>query len=126
MHNFEFVKPSSIADAVAALANEDAQPISGGQTLIPSMKARLNAPEILVSLTGIAEMAGVRRDGSTMVVGAATTHAAVAREAAADFPGLAALAGLAYWPSRMCPGGGRPHPDRPDPVAQYRWRGLCR
>lgn len=93
MHNFEFVKPSSIADAVAALANEDAQPLSGGQTLIPSMKARLNAPEVLVSLTGIAEMTGVRRDGSALVVGAATTHAAVARDAAAEFPGLAALAG---------------------------------
>ena len=93
MHNFEFVKPSSIADAVAALANGDAQPLSGGQTLIPSMKARLNAPETLVSLTGIPEMQGVCRDGGALSVGAATTHATVARDAASHFPGLAALAG---------------------------------
>ncbi len=93
MHNFEFVRPSSIADAVAALASEDAQPLSGGQTLIPSMKARLNAPELLVSLTGIAEMKGVCRDGDALVIGAATTHAEVASAAAGDFPGLAALAG---------------------------------
>ncbi len=93
MHNFEFVKPSSVADAVAALANGEAQPLSGGQTLIPSMKARLNAPEVLVSLTGIAEMQGVSRDGGALEVGAATTHATVALEAASHFPGLAGLAG---------------------------------
>ncbi len=93
MHNFEFVKPSSVADAVAALENGEAQPLSGGQTLIPSMKARLNAPEILVSLTGIAELKGLSRDGGSLVIGAASTHAAVAAEAASHFPGLAALAG---------------------------------
>lgn len=93
MHNFEFVKPTSVAEAVAALANEDAQPLSGGQTLIPSMKARLNAPETLVSLTGIAELQGLSRDGDSLVIGAATTHAAVAAEGAGHFPGLAALAG---------------------------------
>jgi aerobic carbon-monoxide dehydrogenase medium subunit len=93
MHNFEFVKPSTLADAVAALGTDEAQPLSGGQTLIPSMKARLNAPAVLVSLTGIAELKGVCREGDTLVIGAATTHATVAADAAADFPGLAALAG---------------------------------
>ncbi|NBB98597.1 MAG: carbon monoxide dehydrogenase [Alphaproteobacteria bacterium] len=93
MYNFDFVKPGSVADAVAALAGEDAQPLSGGQTLIPSMKARLNAPETLVSLTGIPDLVGVCREGDALVIGAATTHAQVARDAAADFPGLAALAG---------------------------------
>ena len=92
MHNFEFVKPSSVAEAVAALANEEAQLLSGGQTLIPSMKARLNAPETLVSLTGIAELQGISRDGENLVIGAATTHATVARDAASHFPGLASLA----------------------------------
>jgi len=93
MYNFELVKPSSVAEAVSALANDEAQPLSGGQTLIPSMKARLNAPEVLVSLTGIAELTGVSRDGDTLTIGAANTHATVAEQASADFPGLAALAG---------------------------------
>jgi carbon-monoxide dehydrogenase medium subunit len=93
MYDFNFVKPASVADAVAALGADGAQPLSGGQTLIPSMKARLNAPGTLVSLTGIAEMHGVCRDGDTLVIGAATPHAVVAREAAAHFPALAALAG---------------------------------
>lgn len=93
MYDFSFVKPASVADAVAALGADGAQPLSGGQTLIPSMKARLNAPGVLVSLTGIAEMQGVCRDGDALVIGAATPHAVVAREAAAHFPALAALAG---------------------------------
>ncbi|MGB1511355.1 MAG: FAD binding domain-containing protein, partial [Paracoccaceae bacterium] len=59
MYNFEFVKPSSISEAVTALADEEATPLSGGQTLLPTMKQRLANPEKLVSLTGIAEMQGV-------------------------------------------------------------------
>ena len=93
MYDFTFVKPASVADAVAALGADGAQPLSGGQTLIPSMKARLNAPATLVSLTGIPDMQGVCRDGDTLVIGAATPHAVVARDAQAHFPALAALAG---------------------------------
>jgi len=93
MYAFDFVKPASLADAVAALGAEGAQPVSGGQTLIPTLKQRLNQPAALVSLTGIPDLVGVCRDGDTLVIGAATTHAQVARDAAADYPGLAALAG---------------------------------
>ena len=93
MHNFDFVKPATVADAVAALAAEGAQPLSGGQTLIPTMKQRLNAPETLVSLTGIAAMKGVSSAGGVLTVGGATPHATVAAEAAAAYPALAALAG---------------------------------
>ncbi|MBB5515510.1 carbon-monoxide dehydrogenase medium subunit [Rubricella aquisinus] len=91
MYNFEFTKPTSIADAVAALADEDAQALGGGQTLIPTMKQRLAMPGTLVSLTGIAEMKGVCRDGDSLAIGGATTHATVAAEAG-DYPGLAAMA----------------------------------
>lgn len=93
MYAFDFVKPATVDEAVSALAQEGAQAFGGGQTLLPTMKQRLNAPDILVSLTGIADLKGVRREGDTLVIGAATTHATVAREAAAHYPGLAALAG---------------------------------
>lgn len=92
MYAFEFVKPTTLADAVAALAGDEAQPLSGGQTLLPSMKQRLNAPATLVSLTGIAELQGVRRHGDRLVIGAATTHTQVAAEAR-GYNALAALAG---------------------------------
>ena len=38
MYNFEFEKPSTIADAVSAMAAEEAQALGGGQTLIPTLK----------------------------------------------------------------------------------------
>ncbi len=93
MHDFEFVKPSTVAEAVKALGREGAQALAGGHTLLPTMKQRLAAPSVLVSLTGIADLKGVRRDGNTLVIGAATTHAEVAKAAAKDYPALARLAG---------------------------------
>lgn len=93
MHNFDFVKPATIADAVKALSAEGAQALSGGQTLTPTLKQRLAAPATLVSLTGIAEMKGVCMGDDGLSIGAATTHATVAKEAAAHYPALAKLAG---------------------------------
>lgn len=93
MHNFDFVKPATIADAVKALSAEGAQALSGGQTLTPTLKQRLAAPTTLVSLTGIAEMKGVCMGDDGLSIGAATTHATVAKEAAAHYPALAKLAG---------------------------------
>jgi carbon-monoxide dehydrogenase medium subunit len=92
MYDFELVKPSSVDEAVAALQGEDAQPLGGGQTLIPTMKQRLAAPAKLVSTLGIAEMRGVSREGEQLKIGGATTHGTVAREAKDSFPGLAGLA----------------------------------
>ena len=93
MYNFDVERPSTIQDAVKAMGREEAQPISGGQTLIPTLKARLAAPSVLVSLTGIDEMKGVCLDDEGRVcIGGATTHATVAREAEAHYPALASLA----------------------------------
>lgn len=92
MYNFEFQKPGSVADAVAALAHEDAQALGGGQTLIPTLKQRLASPTTLISLGGIAEMKGVcTLDDGRLSIGGATPHAVVAAEAT-SYPGLADLA----------------------------------
>ena len=93
MYEFDFVKPASIADAAKAMAADGAQALSGGQTLIPTMKQRLASPSVLVSLTGIPDLQGVSMADEGLSVGAATIHAAVAREAAKYYPALAALAG---------------------------------
>ncbi|MFN3661697.1 FAD binding domain-containing protein [Yoonia sp.] len=93
MYAFEIERPSTIKDAVAALQSEGAQALGGGQTLIPTLKARLAAPEVLISLTAISEIQGVcLSDDGALCIGAGTTHATVAREAAKHFPGLAAMA----------------------------------
>ncbi len=93
MYEFDIARPQSVADAVAALKTEEAQPLGGGQTLIPTLKQRLAAPSVLVSLSGIAEMRGVcTDDAGRLCIGGGTTHAQVARDAAARYPALAALA----------------------------------
>ncbi len=91
MYNFEFTKPSTIADAVAALASDEAQALGGGQTLLPTMKQRLAQTETLVSLNGIAEMIGIcSNPAGEVCIGGATTHAAVA--GMSGYPGLSSLA----------------------------------
>jgi carbon-monoxide dehydrogenase medium subunit len=93
MYSFDMVRPSSVADAVKALGDEDAQALGGGQTLIPTLKQRLAMPSTLVSLSAIAEIKGVcMTDDGRLAIGGGTTHAVVAREAAQSYPGLAALA----------------------------------
>lgn len=96
MHAFEYVAPSSLAEAAAALAKEDAKLLAGGQTLLPTMKQRLAAPSVLVDLRKVAGISGVSREGDVLVIGAMTPHAEVAasklvRDA---IPGLSALAAL--------------------------------
>ena len=92
MYAFEIERPSTIADAAKALKGDDAQALSGGQTLIPTLKARLAAPETLVSLTDIPEMVGIcDGDDGSLCIGGGTTHAAVAA-GAGRYAGLAALA----------------------------------
>lgn len=92
MYEFEFVKASSVAEAVNALKTEESKALGGGQTLLPTMKQRLASPSKLVSLTGIAEMIGVNVQGKLVTIGGATTHAEVAAKAKA-YRALAALAG---------------------------------
>ncbi|WP_342078177.1 xanthine dehydrogenase family protein subunit M [Yoonia sp. SS1-5] len=92
MYAFDIQRPSSVADAVTALAAEDAQALGGGQTLIPTLKQRLAMPTALVSLTGVTEMQGVAAERGSLRVGGATTHATVAEQAKGAFPGLAGLA----------------------------------
>lgn len=92
MHAFDLAIPDSICAARTALGDEEARLIAGGQTLIPTMKARLATPERLVSLRAITQLRGITRDGDTLIIGAMTPHAVVAREARADFPALADLA----------------------------------
>lgn len=94
MYNFDYAKAASVADAVAALGQDEAQAISGGQTLIPTLKQRLAMPSTLVDLTGVAEMQGIEASGGAVKIGGATTHHAVASSADVQgaIPALAALA----------------------------------
>jgi carbon-monoxide dehydrogenase medium subunit len=94
MYTFTFERPASTADAAKLAANSNAKVLAGGQTLLASMKLRLANPEQLVDLGAIAELAGVRKDGNALVIGAMTRHADVAANAdvKSALPALADLA----------------------------------
>jgi aerobic carbon-monoxide dehydrogenase medium subunit len=95
---FDYLKPSTVEDAIAALADagEDGKILAGGQSLLPVLRLRLAAPSLLVDLGGLTALRGVRVDGDTLVVGALTTHAEVAASGVvrAEAPMLAAAAGV--------------------------------
>lgn len=95
MYNFDYVRATTVAEAASALAaNGAATLLAGGHTLIPTLKQRLANPSMLVDLGGIAELRGIKRDGSALVIGALTTHAEVAAnaEVRASIPALGQLA----------------------------------
>jgi carbon-monoxide dehydrogenase medium subunit len=93
MHDFNYHRPSSLAEA-AKLATGEAKIVAGGMTLVPTMKQRLAQPSDLVDLAGIAELKGIKVDGNNIVIGAMTTHNDVANSAEVKkaIPALAALA----------------------------------
>lgn len=95
MYDFGYTKPSSLADAVAALAGDDeAKALAGGQTLIPVLKQRLNKPTKVVDLSKLG-LSGITVTGDSVTIGAMTNHATVAASADVKraIPALAALAG---------------------------------
>ena len=64
--SFDYVSPTSVEQAVAALAEagEDAKILAGGQSLLPVLRLRLSSPSTLVDLGRIGELRGVRDDGT--------------------------------------------------------------
>ena len=93
---FDYVRPSTVAEAVAALAagGEEAKVLAGGQSLLPVLRLRLAAPSHVVDLGGIAALRSIRVDGDELVVGAMATHAEVATSSLvrSESPLLAAVA----------------------------------
>ncbi len=95
MYDFNYHRPSSVDDAVAALGGaDDGKFVAGGQTLLPTMKQRLASPSDLVDLGGIGDLVGISSDADGITIGAMTTHAAVAEsdDVKTALPVLAALA----------------------------------
>ena len=62
---FDYLAPTTVEEALAALAEhgDDAKILAGGQSLLPVLRMRLNAPEVVIDLGKIPELRGVRDDG---------------------------------------------------------------
>jgi len=97
MHNFNYQRPGTVADAVKALGGAgDGKIIAGGMTLVPTLKQRLAQPSDLIDLGGIADLKGIKAEGDGLTIGAMTKHVEVATSALvkSTIPALAALAEL--------------------------------
>lgn len=70
---FTIERPTGLCDAIGLLS-EERVPYWGGTELLLAMKMGLLRPQSLIDLKGLAELAGVRRDGDHLVIGAGVTH----------------------------------------------------
>lgn len=95
MENFNYHRPTKPADAVKAMKKAaDGKFLSGGMTLLPTMKQGLAAPSDIIDLGGL-ENSGIEVGADTVTVKAGTVHADVAasKDVRKAIPALAALAG---------------------------------
>ncbi len=69
---FDYLAPTTVDEALAALAahGDEAKVLAGGQSLLPVLRMRLNAPEMIVDINGIDSLREIRDEGDTIVIGA--------------------------------------------------------
>lgn len=75
---FDYAAPRTLDEALALLG-EDAKPLAGGQSLVPLLNFRLARPKLLVDLNGVEGLAGIRRSGGSLWIGALTRQRALER-----------------------------------------------
>ncbi|HEX3178324.1 MAG TPA: xanthine dehydrogenase family protein subunit M [Methylomirabilota bacterium] len=72
---FEYHAPGSVQEAIGLLGKlDDAKILAGGHSLVPMMKLRLAQPKHLIDLRKVPGLTGIKEEGSTIVIGAMTTH----------------------------------------------------
>jgi aerobic carbon-monoxide dehydrogenase medium subunit len=75
-YDFEYVRPTTVADAVALLSNHpDAKLLAGGHSLLPIMKLRLARPSMLIDITHVPELRRIEVNDDSVIIGAGLTHA---------------------------------------------------
>lgn len=79
---FDYLAPRTVEEALAALGQhgDEAKILAGGQSLLPVLRMRLNAPEAIIDLGKIESLRGIRDDGDALVIGAMTPHSVVAAD----------------------------------------------
>jgi len=72
---FDYQAPSTVAEAVALLQqNEDAKVLAGGHSLLPMLKLRLSQPSLLVDIGRIEDLKGITEENGALRLGAMTTQ----------------------------------------------------
>jgi carbon-monoxide dehydrogenase medium subunit len=77
---FDYHAPATLDEALQLLAQagDDAKLIAGGQSLLPVLRLRMAAPEVVIDLGKIDELRAVREESGMLVIGAMTPHHEVA------------------------------------------------
>ena len=83
VHRFGYLRPATLADAITALTEhgERARVLAGGTNLIVDMKLERVAPEVVIDLSGLPELIGIREEAGTIRIGALTPIRALATSA---------------------------------------------
>lgn len=73
---FDYVAPQTLDEAIHALAShgDKAKLLAGGHSLLPLMKLRLARPDLLIDLSKIPGLSGIRKEDDKVIIGALTTH----------------------------------------------------
>ena len=95
MYKFSYKKANSVEEAVKLLNdNDESKILSGGQTLIPTMKQRLASPELLIDIGDIKDIQFINEESGRVTIGSGTSHFSVATSETINrmIPSLANLA----------------------------------
>ena len=95
MYKFSYKKANSVEEAVKLLNdNDESKILSGGQTLIPTMKQRLASPELLIDIGDIKDIQFINEESGRVTIGSGTNHFSVATSETINrmIPSLANLA----------------------------------
>ncbi|OFW49985.1 MAG: hypothetical protein A3G77_08695 [Acidobacteria bacterium RIFCSPLOWO2_12_FULL_68_19] len=83
MHNFAYIRPTTLRDAAAQLGKEHGKVmlLAGGTDLLGEMKDDLRVPEKLVAIRQLRELQGIRPGRGGLRIGAATLLSDIAESA---------------------------------------------
>ena len=76
---FEYLTPGTLEEALALLEEhgDNAKLLAGGHSLIPLMKLRFAAPDVVIDLGGIQGIREIDLSNGSITIGALTTHYAI-------------------------------------------------
>ncbi|KFZ80118.1 molybdopterin dehydrogenase [Amycolatopsis sp. MJM2582] len=88
---FEYLRASSLDEAIEALGTPDARVLAGGQSLVPLLNLRQARPSLVVDINRLDELSFLRKENGRLEIGALTRHRAVETSAVvrAEVPLLA-------------------------------------
>jgi carbon-monoxide dehydrogenase medium subunit len=72
---FTYHDPRTLDEAIKLLSLENAKLLAGGQSLVPMLNMRFAVPDHVIDLNHVAGLAGIKREGEMIEIGAMTRQA---------------------------------------------------